>query len=323
MQLEHTAMKHAHALTTVAARALVVLVALLGSEAAGATAPLRIQCVGDSITAGYTDNPNWTVPFEFGYRSGLYTRLTNAGYPFQFVGASLEPWNGVFGRPTNTPSPDLRTVGQDHHRGYGAWFTSHILSNIGSWLAADNPDVVLLMIGINDGGSLAARSNLNSIVQTIVTNKPDARVIVAQITPMATYSQSIVDYNSYIRTTLVPSYQAQGKHVTTVDQYSNLLTNGVIAPALFSNGINHPNAVAYDRMAQTWYDGMLTFIPRELHISRSGSTVTIAWSPSAASDRLQSAPALTGPWDDVPGLPNPSYTTNATAAQLFFRVKCR
>lgn len=314
-------MKRMDTPTAVAAKVLVVLVALLGSLAGGAISPIRIECVGDSITAGYTDNPNWNVPFQFGYRSGLYTRLTNAGCPFQFVGASLEPWDGIFGVPRNTPSPDLRTVGQDHHRGYGGWGTSSILSNIGGWLTADNPDVVLLMIGINDGGSVAARSNLSNIVQTIVTRKPKAGVIVAQITPMASYSQSIVDYNSYIRNTLVPSYQAQGKRVSTVNQYTNLLANGVIAPSLFSNGINHPNAVAYDRMAQTWYDGLLAYFPRELQVSLSSSSLTITWSPSAASDRLQSAPALIGPWDDVPGSPNSSYTTNATATQLFFRVK--
>ncbi|MCX6927603.1 MAG: GDSL-type esterase/lipase family protein [Verrucomicrobia bacterium] len=310
-------------LLLVTAKTLIALWALLGSGPAKAGTPVRIECVGDSITAGYTDNPNWTVPFEFGYRSGLYKRLTNAGYPFQFVGASAEPWNGAFGTPKNTPSPDLRPVGQDHHRGYGGWGTSSILSSIGSWLTADNPDVVLLMIGINDNGSVAARSNLNSIVQTIVTRKPNADVVVAQITPTISYSQTIVDYNSFIRNTLVPYYQAQGKRVSTVDQYSNLLTNGVIAPALFSNGINHPNAVAYDRMAQTWYDGMVTFLPRELRSSLSGNKVTIAWSPSAAGDRLQSAPAPTGPWEDVPGSPNPSFTTNATNSQLFFRVRSR
>ena len=42
--------------------------------------PLRILCVGDSITAGYTDNPKWDVPFEFGYRQGLFERLQKAGY---------------------------------------------------------------------------------------------------------------------------------------------------------------------------------------------------------------------------------------------------
>jgi len=240
---------------------LIVAAAVLAAGSAWAVASVRIQCVGDSITAGYTDNPNWNVPFQFGYRSGLYTRLTNAGYPFQFVGASAEPWNGAFGLPKNTPSPDLRTVNQDHHRGYGGWGTSGVLSNIGGWLAADNPDVILLMIGINDGGSAAARNNLNSIVQTIVTTKPNADVIVAQITPKASYSQSIVDYNTYIRETLVPSYRAQGKHVSTVNQYANLLSNGAIDPSLFSNGINHPNAVAYNRMAQTWYDGIQAVHP--------------------------------------------------------------
>jgi hypothetical protein len=70
-----------------------------------------------------------------------------------------------------------------------------------------------------------------------------------------------VDYNTYIRETLVPSYRAQGKHVSTVNQYANLLSNGAIDPSLFSNGINHPNAVAYNRMAQTWYDGIQAVHP--------------------------------------------------------------
>jgi hypothetical protein len=303
--------------------AIVGLVVLLASGCPGVSAPIRIQCVGDSITAGYTDNPTWRVPFEFGYRSGLYTRLTNAGIAFQFVGASPEPWNGVFGVPTNTPSPDLRTVGQDHHRGYGGWGTSDILSNIGGWLAADNPDLILLMIGINDGGSVAARNTLSNIVKTIVNTRSNAAVIVAQITPMATFSQSIVDYNTCIRNTLVPSFQARGKHVSTVNQYTNLLTNGVIDPSFFSNGINHPNAVAYDRMAQTWYDGMVTSALRKLQASLSGTNLAITWSPAFASDQLQSAPMPTGPWDNVAGSPNPSYTTNITAAQLFFRVKVK
>jgi lysophospholipase L1-like esterase len=237
---------------------------MLATSPARAANTVRIQCVGDSITAGYTDNPTWSVPFEFGYRSSLYTDLTAVGYDVQYVGASAEPWNGVFGVPKNIPSPDLRNIGgvnQDKHRGYGGQGTAYVNTYINSWLAADNPDVILLMIGINDGGSVAARNNLNGIVNKIVTAKPNADVIVAQITPMASFSQSIVDYNTYIRETLVPAYQTAGKHVSTVDQYSNLLTNGSIDPTLFSNGINHPNAVAYDRMAQTWLAGIQAVHP--------------------------------------------------------------
>jgi lysophospholipase L1-like esterase len=241
---------------------IIAFTAILSAASTRAATPLRIACVGDSITAGYTDNPTWNVPFEFGYRSGLYTRLTNAGYSFQFVGASVEPWTNNFGpAPHNTPSPDLRTVDQDKHRGYGGWGTADIKNNIGSWLTADNPDIVLLMVGINDNGSVAARNNLQNIVQTIVTQKPNAEVIVAQITPTLTYSQSIVDYNTYIRNTLVPTFQSQGKHVTTVNQYVNMTINGSIAPSLFSNGINHPNLVSYDRMAETWFQGVQAVCP--------------------------------------------------------------
>ena len=106
-----------------------------------------------------------------------------------------------------------------------------------------------------------AKTNLNSIVNTIVATKPNADVIVAQITPTVGYSQYIVDYNTYIRDTLVPTFQTAGKHVSTVDQYSNLLTNGSIDPTLFSNGINHPTPPAYDRMAQTWFDGIQAVHP--------------------------------------------------------------
>src|SRR5438874_402409 len=90
---------------------------------------------------------------------------------------------------------------------------------------------------------------------------PLADVIVAQITPLIYYSQFIVDYNTFIRGTLVPSFQAQGKRVSTVDQYTNLLSNGVIDTAMFSNGLNHPNAAAFDRMAQTWFAGIQAIQP--------------------------------------------------------------
>ena len=143
------------------------------------------------------------------------------------------------------------------------------------------------MIGINDNGSVTARNNLSNIVRITVTTKPNADVIVAQITPMATYSQSIVDYNTYIRNTLVPTYQAQGKRVSTVNQYTNLLTGGSIDPSLFSNGINHPNAVAYDRLAQTWYAGIQVVHPAPPHVmfasvKASGDNVILTGTGGAA-----------------------------------------
>ena len=103
-----------HQPCTLAFAAVISLLAIFGSVKA---APLRIMPLGDSITAGYTDNSAWTVDFEFGYRSGLYTRLTNAGYNFTYVGGSPEPWVSKYGDPTRggtyKPTFDLRDIGQE------------------------------------------------------------------------------------------------------------------------------------------------------------------------------------------------------------------
>jgi hypothetical protein len=249
-------------------RRFLALAAFSGLAAFGVVADagpvLRIMPLGDSITAGYTDNPDWNVPFGFGYRSGLYTRLTNAGYSFQFVGGSTEPWTGIDGTVKTVSAPDLRKVNQDFHRGYGGAHVADLANNVVNWLNTDNPDVILLMAGINDigrgssGSPTAVEAKLKNLVQTIVTTRPNANLIVAQITPYAGYTDSIVQYNNYIKNTLVPIYASLGHRVTTVDQYSNLLTGGTIDPALYANGINHPNGTAYDKMAQTWFNGIKT-----------------------------------------------------------------
>ena len=231
-----------------------------------ASIPLRIMCLGDSITAGYTDNSTWSVPFMFGYRSGLYTRLTNAGYNFKLVGGSTEPWTGISGDPTHggtyTPALDLRVFGQDGHRGYGGQSISGTNSNVAGYIAADTPDVILLLIGIN-GIASGSPALLNTLVNTIVTAAPNAHLIVAQITPLASFNQDLYNYNIYIRDTLVPSYIAAGKKVSTVNLYSLFLTNpndytSAIAPNVLANGINHPDNPHYDLMAQAWFTGIET-----------------------------------------------------------------
>lgn len=248
-----------------------LLVAITASFLAATSAcaqGYRIMCIGDSITAGYTDNPTWKVPFAFGYRGELYKRLTESRLPFTFVGTSPEPFDNKFGEPQTVALPDLRKtsnhfdVNQDHHEGYGGQGTDFVNKHIASWLTIDKPDIVLLMIGINDiaRGSATApdapKTNLKSVVETIATQRPNTNVIVAQIMPYSTYTPAIVDFNKYIRESLVPAFTAQGKHVTTVDQYSNFGSGTTVDSSLYSNGINHPSAAGYEKMAQTWFSGI-------------------------------------------------------------------
>jgi alpha-L-rhamnosidase/Bacterial Ig-like domain len=259
---------------------------------------MRIMCLGDSITTGYTDNPGWTNhPFKFGYRSGLHGLLTNAGYSFRFVGGSTEPWTGISGDPTHggtyKPAFDLRDIGQDGHRGYGGTTASGLQGGIASWLASDNPDLILLKVGTNSQDAAA----LNTLVDTIFTTKPGVRLIVARIMPKYTYEAGIVSYNNYIRDTLVPNHQALGRKITMVDQYAPFLTNPAdlttIDQALFSNGINHPSNPGYDKMAQVWFAGI-----EALGIAPNNFSRWIAGYPAAGSQTgLEDDP-------DHDGIPN-------------------
>ena len=234
-------------------------------------APVKIMPMGDSITAGYTDNPEWKVPFEFGYRSRLYTLLTTAGYDFQFVGDSPEPFNNTFGDPTHggtvAPTLDLRPLRQNGHRGYGGKDIDFFNANAASFIAADDPDVILLMIGIN-GISASSPAKLDALVATIFKAKPTVILIVAQITPLVNFNPDLFNYNSYIRDTLVPKYSGLGKSIATVDQYKHFLTKPddptSINRACFSNGINHPDGATYDAMAATWFAGLQAILPTPL-----------------------------------------------------------
>ena len=226
------------------------------------TEPLRIMPMGDSITVGYT-NADWTGgSFEFGYRSGLYTLLSNAGYNFRFIGNSTEPWTFRDPRTTDPawpPAINLETLGQDGNNGYAGEDAAYLNANISSWLATQDPDIILLKIGTN-GYQPSDRTDLQTLVNTITTAKPDCYLIIAQIMPRYTFVQEVVNYNTWIRDTMVPAQQALGRKVTVVDQYAPFLTNPAdlssIDQSLFSNAINHPSNPGYDKMAQVWFDAI-------------------------------------------------------------------
>jgi len=261
--------------------------------------PLRIMCLGDSITVGYTDNPVWKVPFKFGYRSRLYQLLKEAGYTFNFVGDSPQPWDAISGDPshggTYKPEFDLRDLGQDYHQGG----RGSPIAALKGWVSKDDPDVVLLMIGIN-GISTQSPDRIRSLVQTIVTDKPDAHLIVAQITPYVSTQTAknkfLYNYNVYIRDTLVPEFAAKGHNVSTVDMYSLFLTDihdyeSAVAPGKHSNNYNHPFNGDYDRMADRWFAAI------EVLGLEKGNL--------AATPAAQAAPSPTAkPQDTLPPLEN-------------------
>ncbi|MGL1891432.1 MAG: GDSL-type esterase/lipase family protein [Spirochaetaceae bacterium] len=210
--------------------------------------------LGDSITAGYTDNPDWNYPFEYGYRAALHKKLKTSGLNFEYVGESEEPFNNLYGVPTFNES-----FQQDNHRGYGGWDIRKIEKNIQKWIKEDQPDIILLMIGIN-GISIKSPEQLDSLVRTIFDTSPNIKLLVAQITPLQKFNKDIVNYNLYIRKTLVPVFDKMGFSIGTVDQYVNFLTDPKDLESIdadcFSNSINHPTNSCYQKIATSWFQGI-------------------------------------------------------------------
>ncbi len=231
--------------------------------------PVRIMPLGDSITAGYTDNSKWAHPFEFGYRSHLYRLLKQAGHDFVFVGKSPEPWNNKSGDPTHggtvSPTLDLRKLGQDGHRGYGGWSIGAIHKEVPGWITTDRPDIILLLIGIN-GINPKSPLQLEALVKTIFDTDKEVKLIVAQITPLSRFNPDLYDYNAYIRQTLVPKHADKGHIITTVDLYRHFLTDPddpkSIDASRLSNKINHPTNAMHGKMAQSWLEGIEDLLSR-------------------------------------------------------------
>jgi lysophospholipase L1-like esterase len=216
--------------------------------------------LGDSITAGYTDNPHWAHPFAFGYRLELVERLQKAGIPFTMVGTSPEPFDGTSGTPVLeenlAPGRDLRQIHQNGHRGYGGVHIGDLIPKVGGWIAEDRPDLILLMIGVNGIGP-DSPSRLEALVENIFTADEDVGLIVAQIPPKVDFDANLTAYNTFIRESLVPTQAAAGRDIDIVDLHRLFLRDPddpqSIDPEAFSNGINHPTNEHYNRMAEAWF----------------------------------------------------------------------
>jgi hypothetical protein len=83
---------------------------------------------------------------------------------------------------------NLAALGQDGHNGYASKTASFLNANILSWLASEDPDVILLKIGT----SSQDQSGLQTLVNTITTTKPGCHLISAQIMTKYTYQPGTV-----------------------------------------------------------------------------------------------------------------------------------
>ena len=200
---------------------------------------VKIMPLGDSITFGY-DGANNTS----GYRLGLWNRFLNDGLNIDFVG-SLQSGSG----PNNFDT--------DNEGHYG-WRINQLIDNIDGWLDTYQPQIITLMIGTNDINNnedvAGAPNRLSALIDKITARRPNARLLVASITPLrdAAANDRVRQYNATIPGIVTAKVQA-GKNVS----YVNMA--GALTLANIPDGI-HPDAAGYDKMAVIWRNALLPWL---------------------------------------------------------------
>jgi autotransporter-associated beta strand protein len=207
-------------------------------SATAAPPPIRILPLGDSITYGYA------VPG--GYRLPLYQLLTNAGFNVDFTGTQTD--NGAH---------DLR---DPDHEGHPGWAIRGINAIAPDVLAStDDPDVILLLIGVNDynqNDDIAnAHTRLQGLVENLATNRPYAKILVANLLATTLQPQDAeiqTTFNPFVPT-MAADEQALGRQVYFDDLRSALTTNDL------ADGL-HPNQIGYNKMATNWFGNLTNYI---------------------------------------------------------------
>ncbi|HEV7963665.1 MAG TPA: SGNH/GDSL hydrolase family protein [Actinoplanes sp.] len=218
------------------ARILVVALLVAGAALAGGPAhaapvtgrSLKIMPLGDSITWGVGSSTTSS------YRADLWRQLVaGAGLAVDFVGS---------GQSGSLPDTD--------NEGHSGWRIEQITASIDGWLAAAQPDVVLLHIGTNDMNQnfdvAGAPGRLGALLDRIAADMPSATVVVAAIVPStdATVNGRVNAFNA-----AVPGVVAQHANARFADLNSTI-TAADMADAL------HPSDAGYAKMASLWYSAL-------------------------------------------------------------------
>ena len=250
---------------------------------------LQIMPLGDSITYGANGS-------DAGYRGFLYNLLNPIAPNFQFIGAAT----------INPGSLPTSPIDETHHNGYSSYATLDLLNNLdgldltryneyggaernpngGYWLTGGNgtgrsavfPDIILLLVGANDiaqanlGNTniniVNYPTNLTALLNKLVTLRPNAKVIAADITPEPTQSANAATINGMIHT-VVTNFQSQGAQVSEVDLFTQFPANGLSGDQL------HPNDTGYTFMAGQWYNAILSICTGISSCIPGDSTVTV------------------------------------------------
>ncbi|GAA3448190.1 cellulose binding domain-containing protein [Dactylosporangium matsuzakiense] len=288
------------ALLAVVLAALGLVVLQPAGPAMSATTPVRIMPLGDSITAG----PGC-------WRAKLWHRLVTSGYSnIDFVGGVSD---GGGCNPGYAYDFD--------HEGHGGYSATGIADNnqLPPWLAAANPDVILVHLGTNDmwGGYIPLATKLTAFTKLIGqmrAQNPNVKIIVAQIIPMSAAACATCPADVQAFDQALPSWAAG---LTTAQSPITLadLWTGFDAVADTGDGV-HPNDTGFQKMSDAWYPAITKVLGGATPSGSASPSPSRSTSPSgsASPSRSTSPSASTSPPRSASASASRSSSTGACTA---------
>jgi len=209
----------------------------------GACEPLRVMPLGDSITEAEDGHAS--------YRYWLHRSFVREGRPVDFVGSQSGVYRGA---------PRHADFDADHE-GHWGWTTGNVRRHIDEWARRSYPDVVLLLLGTNDGARdlAATRDNLVAIVSALRAHRPGVAVFLAQVPPVANRFtggtwDDIGPLNAMLAT-LAGELDSPRARVVTVDQWTGF------AAARNTYDDIHPNESGEQKLAARWQEAVDALMP--------------------------------------------------------------
>ena len=161
----------------------------------------KIMTLGDSLTEGnYPNGIN-------SYRGYLRAKLIANGFTnIDFVGdRSRQAHGDALPLDLNHAGHGGYTIGPDTQRFCPTCETTGLFEHIDSWLRASNPDIILLLIGMNDlvssqnhppNYAQTAPDRLEKLVQKIQQLRPNAKILLSSLLKTKTSTEGWFKYDA-------------------------------------------------------------------------------------------------------------------------------